>query len=153
MGSRGGAERLELLDAEGRQLAGSGVRESRVVKGDLNPRWDQEIVFGGECPVCDAAGVQLTVLDKDFRADDIIGEIEIPIDPGAHRHKRRRPPGHGSMNVVSEAAVVIDLHAEQAGASPDFELQVETLIDMITAGLMAPMSAATEQAVKRRRKA
>ena len=94
--------RLELLDAEGRQLAGSGVRESRVVKGDLNPRWDQEIVFGGECPVCDAAGVQLTVLDKDFRADDIIGEIEIPIDPGAHRHKRRRPPGHGSMNVVSE---------------------------------------------------
>ena len=42
------------------------------------------------------------MLDKDFRADDIIGEIEIPIDPGAHRHKRRRPPGHGSMNVVSE---------------------------------------------------
>ena len=85
--------RLELLDAEGQQLAGSGVRESRVVKGDLNPRWIRRSSLA-KCPVCDAAGVQLTVLDKDFRADDIIGEIEIPIDPGAHRHKRRRPPGH-----------------------------------------------------------
>jgi AcrR family transcriptional regulator len=40
--------------------------------------------------------------------------------------------------------------AEQAGASPDFELQVETLIDMITAGLMAPMSEASERAMKKR---
>ena len=38
------------------------------------------------------------------------------------------------------------LEAEYAGASPDFELQVETLIDMITAGLMAPMSEESRQA-------
>ncbi len=39
--------------------------------------------------------------------------------------------------------------AEGAGASPEFELQVETLIDMITAGLMAPMSEASERAMKK----
>ena len=43
-----------------------------------------------------------------------------------------------------------NFEADGAGASPDFEVQVETLIDMITAGLMAPMSPATEQAMEKR---
>ena len=105
--------RLELLDWQGRQLAGSGVRKSKVVKRELNPHWDQEITFGGECAVCDAASVRLTVLDKDFRADEVIGECEVPIEPGAHREKRRRPPGHGSMRVVSENHDDVELVEEQ----------------------------------------
>ena len=39
--------------------------------------------------------------------------------------------------------------AEGAGASPDFELQIETLIDMITAGLLAPISEASRRAFEK----
>ena len=85
--------RVRLLSAEGEALEPgmAGARESGVQRGTLDPQWEEDIIFGGDCPLHRTAAIDVLVLDKDkVGADDICGGVVIPVDEGIHQMTRTR---------------------------------------------------------------
>lgn len=81
--------RVSLLSADGKPL--SEPQESEVQPKTLNPEWQEELVFGTDCPVDQTSTIQLLVVDHDtLTAHDPIGAVDIQIDPSVHKMRRKK---------------------------------------------------------------